>query len=575
MIGNITKGNGFYGCVAYVLGKSDAQLINTNMAGTTAAQLAWEFRSFANKNPRVQKPVLHLSFSPAVGDRMLDEWELCQIGQHLLDGLKLSNNQFILVQHNDAFFDGQPRPHAHMVINRVSYDGECNDDYLDYYRTEKLLRQIEKQYDLIIQPSSWEVQKKKAYPKHIQQAEAEGELNLVERLQSAIEQAAADKPAMPVFVARLLKENIQVDCKFTRTGKLKGISYCLEGQAFKGGDLGKLYTHIGIREHLKVGVHEDYRHPIESLIESYKRGRTIDDYRINHLQAWIDNRKHSTDDTNSNYEEESTNLELAATPTQPVATTPTNNIIPLPIQQPKTKINSLYVPSEELQQTVVSGETTISESEAITPRAILSQSEQLVPPEARAITLLGELGSPKTPLKLEPEEEAMASEQSAGGGNATLTPGAAIASGAAFAFAERALCAQRVRRTQLIARLEVLEVATKANSDNNLSQQHSYAMALASGAAKQIAQTVRQLWERQDLVKKSKKYGLQLGEDNVIYVSHKSGETIASIPLDDSQTPQGIALTQEDVNNFQKIQEILDALKQQTKSSKKASDIEY
>jgi hypothetical protein len=568
MIGNITKGNGFYGCVAYVLGKSDAQLINTNMAGGTPAQLAWEFRSFANKNPRVQKPVLHLSFSPAVGDRMLDEWELCQIGQHLLDGLKLSNNQFILVQHNDAEFDGQPRPHAHMVINRVSYDGECNDDYLDYYRTEKLLRQIEKQYDLIIQPSSWEVQKKKAYPKHIQQAEAEGELNLVERLQSTIEQAAADKPAMPVFVARLLKENIQVDCKFTRTGKLKGISYCLEGQAFKGGDLGKLYTHIGIREHLKVGVHEDYRHPIESLIESYKRGRTIDDYRINHLQAWIDNRKHSTDDTNSNYEEESTNLELAATPTQSVATTPTNNIILLPTQQPKTKINSLYVPSEELQQTVVSGETTISESEAITPRAILSQSEQLVPPEARAITLLGELGSPKTPPKLEPEEEAMASEQSAGGGNATLTPGAAI------------------------ARLEVLEVATKANSDNNLSQQHSYAMAIgqspvpfgaavpqaqaiASGAAKQIAQTVRQLWERQDLVKKSKKYGLQLGEDNVIYLSRKSGETIASIPLDEKQTPQGIALTQEDVNNFQKIQEILDALKQHTKLSKKASDIEY
>jgi hypothetical protein len=158
------------------------------------------------------------------------------------------------------------------------------------------------------------------------------------------------------------------------------------------------------------------------------------------------------------------------------------------------------------------------------------------------------------------------------------------------------------------ARLEVLEVATKANSDNNLSQQHSYAMAIgqspvpfgagvpqaqaiASGAAfafaeralcaqrvrrtQQIAQTVRQLWERQDLVKKSKKYGLQLGEDNVIYLSRKSGETIASIPLDEKQTPQGIALTQEDVNNFQKIQEILDALKQQTKSSKKASDIEY
>ncbi|MBD2682593.1 MULTISPECIES: relaxase/mobilization nuclease domain-containing protein [Nostoc] len=288
MIGNITKGNGFYGCVAYVLGKTSARLINTNMAGETPAQLAWEFRSFANKNQRVKKPVLHLSFSPAPGDRTLDDWELCQIAEDLREGLKLSNNQFILVQHNDAEFDGQVRPHAHMVINRVSYDGECNDDYLDYYRTEKILRQIEKNYDLIIQPSSWEVDKKKAYPKHVQQAEEFGTQNIVEQLQKQIEQAAVDNPAMPVFVARLLKENIQVDCKFTRTDKLKGISYCLDGQPFKGGDLGKLYTHVGIREHLKVSYQEEYRYPIESLIESYKRGRTIDDKRINYLENWIE-----------------------------------------------------------------------------------------------------------------------------------------------------------------------------------------------------------------------------------------------------------------------------------------------
>ena len=165
MIGNITKGNGFYGCTAYVLEKPGAQLINTNMAGETPTQLAWEFRTIANFNHRVQKPVLHLSFSPAPGDRTLDEWELCQIAQDLLSGLDLDNNQFILVQHNDAEYDGQVRPHAHMVINRVSSDGKCNDDYLDYYRTEKILRQVEQQHDLIIQPSSWSVERKKTLPK--------------------------------------------------------------------------------------------------------------------------------------------------------------------------------------------------------------------------------------------------------------------------------------------------------------------------------------------------------------------------------------------------------------------------
>ena len=218
------------------------------MASTTPTDLAWEFRKFSQLNQRVEKPVLHLSLSPAPDDRILDEWELCMIAQDLLEGLKLSNNQFILVQHNDAEYEGEVRSHIHLVINRVSHDGKCNDDYLDYYRTEKLLRQIENVYNLIPQPSSWDVEKKKAYPKHVEKAA--GELNIVERLQNAIALAASDKPEMPVFVARLLKDNIQVNCRFTRTGKLKGISYCMDGEAFKGGDLGKLYTHIGIPKHL-------------------------------------------------------------------------------------------------------------------------------------------------------------------------------------------------------------------------------------------------------------------------------------------------------------------------------------
>lgn len=289
------------------------------MASTTPTDLAWEFRKFAQLNQRVEKPVLHLSLSPAPDDRILDEWELCQIAQDLLEGLELSNNQFILVQHNDAEYDGKVRPHIHLVINRVSHNGKCNDDYLDYYRTEKLLRQIEKTYNLIPQLSSWEVEKKKAYPKHVEKAA--GGLNIVERLQNAIERAAVDKPEMPVFVARLLKDNIQVNCKFTRTGKLKGISYCIEGEAFKGGDLGKLYTHIGIRKHLEVDYQQHYSDAISSLMESYKRGRTINDEWVEHLSYWCSWRNQESDVLISKPEEiEYSNNESAIQQIQSVET---------------------------------------------------------------------------------------------------------------------------------------------------------------------------------------------------------------------------------------------------------------
>lgn len=334
MIGNITKGNGFYGCVAYVLGKKDAQLINTNMADTTPSQLAWEFRKFANFNSRVQKPVLHLSFSPAPGDRTLDEWELCQIGQDLLDGLKLSNNQFILVTHLDAKYNGEPRPHAHMVINRVSYDGECNDDYLDYYRTEKVLRQVEKNYDLIIQPSSWEVERKKPYPKQIQLELETGSPNTIQQLQTAILTAAADKPAMPVFVARLLKDGIKADIKYTRTGKVKGISYGIGEKHFAGNDLGKVFTFNGLQKYLGVSYDHSRDKPvIESLLESFKRGRVIDDARVKYLQDWLWWREKEALEAQSEISITTTSdyLQSPATPAVIVAsTTPTSAVPPAP-----------------------------------------------------------------------------------------------------------------------------------------------------------------------------------------------------------------------------------------------------
>ena len=216
---------------------------------------------------------------------------------------------------------GKLDPHVHLVINRVSHNGKCNNDYLDYYRTEKLLRQIEKDYDLIPQPSSWEVEKKKAYPKHVEKAA--GELNIVERLQNAIALAASDKPEMPVFVARLLKDNIQVNCKFTRTGKLKGISYCMDGEAFKGGDLGKFYTHIGIPKHLGVGYQQHYSDAISSLMESYKRGRTINDEWVEHLKSWCVWRNEESDVLISKPEEiEYSNNESAPQQIQSVSLTP-------------------------------------------------------------------------------------------------------------------------------------------------------------------------------------------------------------------------------------------------------------
>lgn len=51
------------------------------------------------------------------------------IAQELLEGLGMERNQFIVVLHNDAEFEGKPRPHAHIIVNRVNIDGQCVDSW--------------------------------------------------------------------------------------------------------------------------------------------------------------------------------------------------------------------------------------------------------------------------------------------------------------------------------------------------------------------------------------------------------------------------------------------------------------
>ena len=93
---------------------------------------------------------------------------------------------------------------------------------------------------------------------------------------------------MPVLVARLLKDNIKADVKYTRTGKVKGITYGIGEEHFAGNDLGKVFTFNGLQKHLGVSYDHSRDKPvIESLQESFIRGRVIDDARVEHLQNWI------------------------------------------------------------------------------------------------------------------------------------------------------------------------------------------------------------------------------------------------------------------------------------------------
>jgi hypothetical protein len=260
MIGKITKGNGFAGVCSYILDKDEARLIGGNMASTTPRQLAAEFRVFSQKNQRVQLPVEHISLSPSPLDRELDDTEWQVIAIDLLDGLGMSRHQYILVLHNDTEFEGKPRPHAHIVVNRVSIDGQCADSWLDFHRAEEVIRHLEQKYELTPVACSWESQRTAESQGQIHRLPREADfgekpmISIKRQLQNLCDMAAADQPTLGQYIHRLLDAGVETRIRETRTGKIQGISYELEGVAFAGHKLGLHYSWNGLQ---RLGITEN------------------------------------------------------------------------------------------------------------------------------------------------------------------------------------------------------------------------------------------------------------------------------------------------------------------------------
>jgi hypothetical protein len=95
-IGKITRGNGFYGLIKYLLDEEKSpQILGGCMVGSKPDDIAREFREIANLRPRVQKPVRHFSISFAPEDGNVDDLVKETIAYRVLEGLGYKDCQFM------------------------------------------------------------------------------------------------------------------------------------------------------------------------------------------------------------------------------------------------------------------------------------------------------------------------------------------------------------------------------------------------------------------------------------------------------------------------------------------------
>lgn len=240
MKAKIKRGSGFRGTLNYVQGKGDAEQVAGTMAGSDARSLAQEFGALRELRPDIERPVWHTALALPPGEE-LDPERWAAVACDFMERLGFDERHaWTCWRHHDTEHD-----HVHIVACRIAADGSVWLGRQDVRQALRLTEELEAAHGL---------QATKAYTSETAnpcrqptKAEIELAIRTHERptrtqLQAAIDHALSDHPSLLGLMDRLEAAGVSVRINMAATGRISGLSFELQGVAFKGSDLGKRYT---------------------------------------------------------------------------------------------------------------------------------------------------------------------------------------------------------------------------------------------------------------------------------------------------------------------------------------------
>lgn len=230
MIGKITIGKSFGGCIRYCLedklelsreeklamSKQDglqhenrAEVLEYNMCYGNKKELTRQFNEVRALRPQLSSPVMHITLSLDQEDFFTKE-KLRQMGQDFAREFGFEKNQYIFIYHQDT-----KHPHLHIVVNRVGFDGSRINDSNSYRKVANLCRKLELKYDLkqVLSPAKFMTLQQRQELRHEQRIDQRKE-----HLKQNIRDCLLTASHMNDFIRKMEQRKIQVV-------KSRGISF--------------------------------------------------------------------------------------------------------------------------------------------------------------------------------------------------------------------------------------------------------------------------------------------------------------------------------------------------------------
>lgn len=248
MIGKIKKGKSFGGCIRYVMGKDNAEIIASDgvLLGSIR-EITDSFNYQRMLNPNIKQPVGHvaLSFKPEDKLKLTNEL-MAKIALEYMDLMGIKDTQFILVRHNNT-----DNPHCHLVYNRIGYDGKVISSQGDYKRNEIATKKLKDKYGL-----TYAEDKSKTKVEKLSSAE-----QVKYEIHNAVKDALRHSKTWKQFNDRLAEQGIKLEfVKRNRNIKsandIQGIRFTKDGLTFKASQISRDFSFAKLNDQLSWNTSE-------------------------------------------------------------------------------------------------------------------------------------------------------------------------------------------------------------------------------------------------------------------------------------------------------------------------------
>ena len=246
MIAKIVKGSSFKGVVNYILdkGKDAKILVCDGLFAENNDTIAMSFEAQSKMNPKVTKPVGHISLAFHKEDEhRLTDRTMAGIALEYLKEMGITDTQILIVRHLD-----KEHPHVHIAFNRIANNGRTISDRNERIRSSRICKELTKKYNLYFASGKEQVKQ------HRLKEPDKTKYGLYSILKSEVSRCGN----WNMLTANLKKQGVEIQFKYKgKSDEVQGIVFTMNGYSFSGSKIDRRFSYSKIEAALERNRHTE------------------------------------------------------------------------------------------------------------------------------------------------------------------------------------------------------------------------------------------------------------------------------------------------------------------------------